>query len=73
MSETHKKTSEISEDIERHRIMRGYPPQGEIFTLKQEEEVKKRINKLKESAQHLTKLLEEDPNEKKENRSSSSS
>jgi hypothetical protein len=49
--------SEILADIRRHRVMRGYPPEGPIFDLPSEAENKKRAATLKRFGRRLTKLL----------------
>ncbi len=51
------RVSEILADIRRHRVMRGYPPEGPIFDLPSEAENKKRAAALKRFGRRLTKLL----------------
>jgi hypothetical protein len=37
----------IAEDVRRHRVMLGHPPEGPIFQQPSDEEIRKRIERLK--------------------------
>jgi len=47
----------ILEDLKRHRVMKGYPPEGQIFRLRSGPETRERLAKLKQSGQTLTNIL----------------
>lgn len=53
----------IRSDIIRHRVMKGYPPEGPIFNLPSESEVKERKANLKRCARELRNLLAEHPHQ----------
>jgi hypothetical protein len=55
--EEEQELASIEEDIRRHRVMKGHPPEGEIFQMPSEEEIKERIAELNKSAGQLTKQL----------------
>ena len=47
----------IRADLRRHRVMKGYPPEGPIFELRSEAETKRQIAELKRFGRALTKSL----------------
>jgi hypothetical protein len=45
------------DDLRRHRVMKGYPPHGQIFVLRSGPETRERLAKLKRNGQILTNML----------------
>lgn len=54
------------EDVRRHRVMKGHPPEGPIFEMRSEEEIEQRIAQSKERLEQLAKRLQELLGEKKD-------
>ena len=47
----------ILADVQRHRVMKGYPPEGKIFEIGSGPKTREKLAKLKHCGQVLTKLL----------------
>ncbi len=54
------------EDVRRHRVMKGHPPEGPIFDMRSKEEIEQRIEELRKRTEETLKRLKELRDKKQE-------